>query len=219
MNPSPPHIVLLGDSIFDNAHYVPDGLSVIQHLRKIIPPGWQATLVAVDGDATPDVLGQTKRIPETATHLIVSIGGNDALGCTGVMNQQADTVQFALHHLNIIHRRFRKEYRDMLAEILALRLPTAVCTIYDAVPGLEPELQTALCIFNDSIYREAFKARLPVIDLRLICNEEIDYSEISPIEPSHHGGQKIARAILAMMQTHNFSQGNSIVVAAVDTDS
>lgn len=190
-----PHIVLLGDSIFDNAKYVPDGLSVIEHLRQIIPANWQATLVAVDGDATPDVFSQTKRIPETATHLIVSIGGNDALGSTGVMTQQVDTVLFALHHLNIIRRRFRNEYRDMLAEVLALRLPTAVCTIYDAVPGLEPELQTALCIFNDSICREAMAAGVPIIDLRAVCHEPEDYSTVSPIEPSAVGGAKIARAI------------------------
>ena len=189
------HIVLLGDSIFDNAKYVPDGLPVIEHLRQIIPPNWQATLLAVDGDATPDVFGQTKRIPETATHLIVSIGGNDALGSTGVMTQQADTVQFALHHLNIIRRRFRNEYQDMLSEVLALQLPTAVCTIYDAVPGLEPELQTALCIFNDSICREAMAAGVPIIDLRAVCHEPEDYSTVSPIEPSAVGGAKIARAI------------------------
>lgn len=38
-----PHLVLLGDSIFDNAAYVPDGTPVIQHLRQIIPADWQAT--------------------------------------------------------------------------------------------------------------------------------------------------------------------------------
>jgi hypothetical protein len=111
------------------------------------------------------------------------------------MTQQADTVQFALHHLNIIRRRFRNEYREMLAEVLALQLPTAVCTIYDAVPGLEPELQTALCIFNDSICREAMASGVPIIDLRAVCDESDDYSIVSPIEPSAVGGAKIAHAI------------------------
>ena len=64
------HIVLLGDSIFDNAKYVPDGLPVIEHLRQIIPPNWQATLLAVDGDATPDVFGQTKRIQKRQRTLL-----------------------------------------------------------------------------------------------------------------------------------------------------
>ncbi len=33
------HIVLLGDSIFDNARYVPGGPSVIEHLRRGLPAG------------------------------------------------------------------------------------------------------------------------------------------------------------------------------------
>lgn len=41
------HLVLLGDSIFDNAIYVSDGLPVITHLRQHIPSGWQATLLAI----------------------------------------------------------------------------------------------------------------------------------------------------------------------------
>ncbi len=41
------HIVLLGDSIFDNAAYVKDGLDVIAHLHQQIPPDWKASLRAV----------------------------------------------------------------------------------------------------------------------------------------------------------------------------
>jgi hypothetical protein len=83
----------------------------------------------------------------------------------------------------------------MLGELLQLRLKTAVCTIYDAVPGLTPELQTALAIFNDTITREATAAALPVIDIRQACVAPSDFSEISPIEPSVAGGRKIAQAI------------------------
>ncbi len=43
------HVVLLGDSIFDNARDVPGGPSVIEHLRRILPAGWQATLLAQAG--------------------------------------------------------------------------------------------------------------------------------------------------------------------------
>lgn len=189
------HIALLGDSIFDNAAYVAGGPAVIDHLQNYLEPSQQVTLLASDGANVVHVRAQLSRLPSDVTHLVLSIGGNDALSITGVMTQQADTVQFALHHLNIIRSRFRNEYRDMLAEVLALRLPTAVCTIYDAVPGLEPELQTALCIFNDSICREAMAAGVPIIDLRAVCHEPEDYSTVSPIEPSAVGGAKIARAI------------------------
>lgn len=68
------HIVLLGDSIFDNASYVPDRPAVIDQLRQTLPSGWRATLLAVDGHITEDVADQLKNLPPEATHLVVSAG-------------------------------------------------------------------------------------------------------------------------------------------------
>ena len=45
----------------------------------------------------------------------------------------------------------------------------------------------------DVIIRNAFQAGVPLIDLRLICNDEADYA--NPIEPSALGGAKIAAAV------------------------
>jgi hypothetical protein len=189
------HLALIGDSIFDNAIYVPDGPAVIDHVRNLLPPPWQATLVAHDGDVVADVSGQIPNIPQEASHLVVSIGGNDALQSMEIMSLPASTVMFALGHLTEVRCQFQRSYRAMLCQLLELQRPTAVCTIYDAVPGLTPELQTALCIFNDTIVREAAFVQVPVIDLRMVCTESADYSEISPIEPSGEGGRKIAQAI------------------------
>ena len=48
------HVVLLGDSTFDNASYVPGGPAVIEHARRCLPAGWQAALLARSSDyATP----------------------------------------------------------------------------------------------------------------------------------------------------------------------
>jgi hypothetical protein len=190
-----PHVVLLGDSIFDNARYVPGGPAVIDQLRERLPLGWRATLVANDGDVVADLVRQIPLIPRDATHLVVSVGGNDALMSQGVMSAPARTVIDALGHLAEVRRLFQSAYRAMLYELLQLRLKTAVCTIYDAVPGLTPELQTALAIFNDTITREATAVALPVIDIRQACVAPSDFSEISPIEPSVAGGRKIAQAI------------------------
>jgi hypothetical protein len=91
---------------------------------------------------------------------------------------------------------FARNYRAMLDGILERRLPTAVCTIYDARfpdPQEQRLVVTALSIFNDVITREAFARRLPLIDLRLICDEPDDYA--NPIEPSAKGGDKIAGVI------------------------
>jgi hypothetical protein len=106
---------------------------------------------------------------------------------------------------------FRLAYRQMLDEVLSHGLPTAVCTIYDAVPGLELAAVAALSIFNDAILREAFAQRLAVIDLRLVCTRASDYSPISPIEPSVAGGAKIAAAVARVLREHDFGERKSSI--------
>lgn len=189
------HVVLMGDSIFDNAAYVPGAPAVADHLCLDLATGWRVTLVARDGDMLQHLTEQFTLLPEAMTHLVISIGGNDALDAIDALTTPTETVRSALSFLTGIRTAFQREYRAMLWQALALRRPLAVCTIYDAVPGLAPELQTALCLFNDTIVREAAMVGVPVIDLRALCTAPEDYSAISPIEPSAQGGQKIAAAI------------------------
>lgn len=189
------HVVLLGDSIFDNASYVPQGQAVIDHLRRLLPPDATATLVARDGDVVADVADQLRDFPQGATHLAISAGGNDALGAVPMMNLPAQTVNDALRHLPAVRLEFKARYRDMLQRVLSLGRPVAVCTVYEDVPWLTEELKTALALFNDTITREALNAGLAVIDLRHLCTDSADYSAQSPIEPSGAGARKIAFAI------------------------
>ncbi|MGD9721951.1 MAG: SGNH/GDSL hydrolase family protein [Pirellulales bacterium] len=205
------HVVLLGDSVFDNASYVPGQAPVIEQLRRALPGGWQATLLAIDGDVTTGVAEQLDDLPRDATHLVVSVGGNDALQHSFIVHEAAGSVADVLGRLADIQANFRRQYRRMLDTVLARELPAIVCTVYDAIPGLEPPLLAALSLFNDVIAHEAFRAGIPVIDLRLVCTEAADYSPLSPIEPSHAGGLKIARAIAAALATHDFTAGRSCV--------
>ena len=55
------HLVLLGDSIFDNIAYTRGEPDVVAHLTAILPAGWRATLLAVDGATTRGLPSQTKR--------------------------------------------------------------------------------------------------------------------------------------------------------------
>jgi hypothetical protein len=50
---------------------------------------------------------------------------------------------------------FAEEYRGVVSKLQQSGKPLTVCTIYDCVPGL-----------------------------RLLCSDQGDYSEVSPIEPS-----------------------------------
>src|SRR4051812_18372219 len=63
------HVVLLGDSVFDNKAYVAGGPDVFTQLRARLPTGWRASLAAVDGAVTEDVARQLGRMPRGATHL------------------------------------------------------------------------------------------------------------------------------------------------------
>jgi len=204
------HVILLGDSIFDNAAYVPGGPPVVDQLRGALPRGWRVTLLAVDGDMTKDVTLQLAKLPADATHLIVSVGGNDALTQSGVLDEPVVSVRDALRLVRELCAHFTDQYRGMLRALTAVRKPAAVCTVYDCVPGLGPPELTALACFNEAILREAFLASLPVVDLRLVCREKADYSEISPIEPSATGGEKIVRAIARLVTAHDFSNRSSI---------
>jgi hypothetical protein len=205
------HVVLLGDSIFDNARYVPDRPPVIDQLRQALPRGWLASLLAVDGNITEDVADQLKNLPADATHLVVSAGGNDALSESSILNEAACTVGEALSLIHEVRTRFRHAYHRMLQALSAIVKPAAVCTVYDAIPGLGTAEQAALARFNEVILREAFSAGLPVIDLRLVCDRASDYSHVSPIEPSVVGGAKIVRVIVELVTTHDYGRGRSMI--------
>lgn len=208
------HIVLLGDSIFDNASYVASGPAVIDHLRRQVPSGWQATLRAVDGDVTTSVAHQLSGIPFDATHLIVSIGGNDALMQSNILRMPASSVAEVMLSLSQVTAEFEQNYREMLHGVLQRGLPTAVCTIYN--PRYNDPMQqqiatAALCLFNDCIIRAATTAGIPVIDLRLIFTDYEDYA--NDIEPSVAGGDKIVKNIIRLVQEHDFSRGRCAIYA------
>jgi lysophospholipase L1-like esterase len=205
-------VVLLGDSIFDNAAYTGGGPHVAAQLQEALPAGWRAVLAAVDGAVTANVSAQLRSVPRDATHLVVSAGGNDALGHMGILGEKAGSSAQVLGRLADMAEGFERAYRAMLAQVLALGLPTTLCTIYNGNLGdpLTQRLaQTGLTVFNDVILRAAFDHGLPVIDLRSVCCDPADYA--NPIEPSSAGGEKIARAIARVVAEHDIGRGRTEV--------
>lgn len=196
------HIALLGDSIFDNRPYVPAGTEVVAQLQERLGARHQASLLARDGSVLADVQGQLNdlhRLREAPTLLVLSCGGNDALGLVGALQAPVRTVLEATDLFAQWQAGFRSDYRAMLDPILALGIPLVVSTVYDAVPGLSAGLRSALSLFNDVILSEAIARGIPVLDLRLVCPEPGDYSTVSPIEPSAQGGGKIAAALAELL--------------------
>ena len=189
------HVTLVGDSVFDNLVYVHPEPDVQQQLRGTLPDGWKVSLEAIDGSVTDDVSKQLKGLPKNVSHIVVSVGGNDGLRSMSLLFEEVSSVAEGLGLLSKVVARFQKAYRQMLEELVATNIPATVCTIYR--PQFEPSLQQvslmALSLFNDVILTEAMRMRLPVLDLRQIMDEDSDYA--NPIEPSAHGGEKMAKAI------------------------
>lgn len=210
-----PHVILLGDSIFDNAAYTAGGPDVVSQLRKLLPGAWTATLLAVDGHRTEDVSRQLATMPRGATHLVLSVGGNDALSHSDLLTRPARSAAEVLTLLGDAGREFEQRYRGVIARLIQTGLPLTVCTIYyGSFPDRDFQriAATGLSVFNDAILRAGFERRLTIIDLRLVCDAPADYA--NPIEPSSVGGAKIARAIAVAVGATNMVMGSSRVVVA-----
>ena len=192
---TPRRIALLGDPIFDNQTYTAGAPDVVGHLRSLLPSPWQATLCAVDGSTTGDLAGQLERVHADATHLVISLGGNDALLNLDVLDAPATSIPEALDVFAERIGRFENAYRAAIDGALSLRRDTTVCTIYNAdlEPNLAPIARIILMMLNDVILRVAFERGVRVIDLRFVCTEAADYAH--EIEPSGVGGRKVALAI------------------------
>lgn len=211
------HIILLGDSIFDNAAYVAPGRAVIDTLRRRLPANWKATLLARDGSVVRDVGLQLDIVTADATHLVISCGGNNALGQLGLLQQTVTNIFGALQHLTKIQSAFDVDYRWLLVVATGKAAHIAVCTIYDSIPGMEREVLTTLALFNDVISRRAIERGLPLLDFRLLLNEADDYSRISPIEPSARGSEKIAAAMCSLLHTEEQCVTNARVLGGMRT--
>jgi len=194
------HIVLLGDSIFDNKSYVNRNEDITAHLRGIVHKEIIVSLCAVDGAMVDDVCSQIDKIPDDATILVLSIGGNDVLQYKSILTNNSLTALQFLTNFAVYLDYFKTRYRLMIISLLKMDLPLTVCTIYNG--NLEPELvkpaRVTVSLFNDIIYQIAGEYNLPVIELRNICTDPSDYS--NPIEPSNIGGRKIAQEIYNIIE-------------------
>ncbi len=189
-------VALLGDSVFDNAAYVKPNTDVPTLLRRRLGDG-DVVRLAKDGGRMADLSGQLSRLPAQATHLVISVGGNDALDRAGVLDAPALDAADTFRALADIVEGFEEGYRSMLAAALKARLPTVVCTIYNGWfedRDYQRRVNAAVGALDDVIFRAATDHRLTVIDLRRVCTSRADFTH--QVEPSAQGGAKIATAIM-----------------------
>jgi lysophospholipase L1-like esterase len=211
MKPATRHVVLLGDSVFDNGAYTGGKPDVLAQLGRVLPQGWTCSLLARDGATTSGLSAQLERLPSTATHLALSIGGNDALQRQGILQARAGSVGDGIDLLADAVGQFESAYRKAVEACVARRLPLLICTIYNgnfADAAYRKIVRSAVALFNDAIIRTAIDYRLKAIDLRTVCAKPEDYA--NPIEPSSLGAAKIARAIAAVVT--GSAEGNGAMI-------
>ena len=213
---APGPVVLLGDSVFDNAGYVAGGKSTGDHLADEMAdagPGWSAVLKARDGAVSADVPGQVAAAAAAAElgagYAALSAGGNDALRSAAILTKPVSNAVEVFEELADIREAFEERYDTAVAaasEAAGGRL--VVCTIYDpnyAEPRRQRPATAALPAFNDIITRVAVRRGVPVVDLRTAFVAPDDYA--NPIEPSVAGGRKLAGLIRRAVTTHDFAAG------------
>lgn len=192
------HVVLLGDSIFDNGAYTNGKLDVLAHLRQVLPHSWRASLLARDGATTEGIASQLAQLPRDATHLVLSVGGNNALMRQNLLQASTTSTADAIIQLADAVGEFEAAYRKVIMACLAHRLPLVICTIYNgnfADARYCRLTRTAVALFDDVIVRTAIEYRIKLIELRQVCTRPEDYA--NEIEPSSTGAAKIARVIAA----------------------
>ena len=223
------NIILAGDSIFDNVRYIKSGEpDVTKQLQGLLDKDDKVSRLAIDGHVINHVEGQLRNLPNDTTHLVISVGGNDTLDILEEFSRKTEDIGDSFLKLHDLRESFESDYIKMLTNALSFNIPTTLCTIYHPcfdhsemervsdymILGVNNETlqkmaMTALPIFNDVIFQEAVNFNLPVIDLRLIFNDESDYA--NPIEPSAIGGIKMAKVIRKVVYNHDFSSYYTIV--------
>ena len=180
---------------------------------------------AVDGHTMRDLL-DTQLSDEgldEATHIVMSIGGNDLLQkisflqmtskLSEVMDKDARIGKWGVRELNPsrnkvfeetyfeIIKPMQQEYESIVANLSNYRAKLLLCTVYegdlvdsDEFSDVLYSSKTMLSIFNDLVYRTAQKYNGDVLELRDIFISSEDYA--NPIEPSHIGGEKLAKSIV-----------------------
>lgn len=194
-----PSLVLLGDSILDNASYTGSEPDTTSLLRELLP-GWSVTLAASDGATMADVPGQLRGLRERASLAVLSVGGNDVLRHAGLLDMQVSHSAEVLADLLAIADDFEQQYRAVARLLRPHAERVVLCTIYEVM--LEPAryaqlARVPLAVLNDRIIRTATALACDVLELRSVCTAADDF--VLQIEPSARGAAKIARAIAGLV--------------------
>lgn len=181
------HLVLLGDAL-QNIDMGPEPAEAVLVPRPRNP--WKLTVLEA-----PHVLerGWARAIPPDATHIGICVDGGWAIEASGLLRGNAQSVSGALEALAAAADQFEESFEKLVKSALEAGLPTVVCTLVPSrheEPSRQRASAAALAIFNDRVLRQAVAAKLSVVDLRFVCDEDADYATETLL--SRAGVRKVA---------------------------
>ena len=247
------HIALLGDSTIDHKAYCVDDPSVEEVLRAALsavspsashsssdsqtpssafgkegttPTATNSvTLCARDGALMTAIARQANTMPDHATHIVISVGGNDALGDISILHRKCADVQEAAQLLKNFVDEFIAKLREVMVATLQKyrwgkedkdRKNIVLCSVY--IPQFGPfgvtnidqaSVEVAALLLSKTIQNLAFELSIPVIDLSRVVTSEECLS--NPIEPNGKGAERMARAILEVVRVHDFREDHHAI--------
>jgi lysophospholipase L1-like esterase len=178
-------VILMGDSVLNNANYVPSGKSVYDRLKTKLS---KVINVAKDGATINDLYGQLDKIPvdlnKSDTYIFISAGGND------ILNKRTELSSNDIRRLFDMYMEFLKALRTKLGSvnvnIINLYLPT------------NPRYQsykTSVEQWNKLINESSNKVgeMYNIVDLYALLTSPNDF--VYDIEPSESSSDKISSLI------------------------
>jgi lysophospholipase L1-like esterase len=186
-------IILLGDSILKNNHYVSDGKSIEDILSE--KSNKQIFNYATDHSKIDDIYSQLSQIPldlnSQNTSIFLSAGGNDILSY--YVDQENDITNTS--NLSTLFENYIK-----LINSIKDRLPNAnlfLIDIYYPNNDTYRKYHSIISEWNEMIYKYANNSNnniTGIVKISSVVTQNEDFS--FGIEPSSHGGKKIADSIL-----------------------
>lgn len=202
------HVVLVGDSTLDNVRYLnfeQGELSVEKQLtRRCAERGWDVTLLAQDGSMLEDVLlRQLPRIPDQATHIVLSASGNDLLSLLNEMVVANFTAVSMYRAIVQGLAEVSQRYRDLMKALKSMGCHLACCTVYQ--PHFNHLFFKSLAAFGLGLHNNRLKQistdlDASVIDLANMFDSKEDFA--NPLELSTRGGAKLVENVSNFVSEH-----------------
>lgn len=177
------YLVLMGDSILNNANYVPIGSSVLDVLELTSN---ETLCTAKDGARISGLPAQLDLLPsslnKTTTRIFISAGGNDLL-----LQPDIDPTTLFATYLTFL-RSLKAKLGSVSIYLLNLYLPSNPRFHQPPYPDKVSQWNNLLVQHSNDVGRT-----YQVVDIYSLLNSPTDF--VADVEPSVSGAAKIAKAI------------------------